>query len=158
MSPGTGCGPDASNAGAETATVPSELSAVEYTESQAEVDLHSLVSRLIYARQYLSPLIAQASEDGPLPELGTPEWVAADAAAKSAAAYVAVLHYLDAAAMASLVGARDRRVAREDHREFLIAQREASYAISAAVDWTAQSRRPSHAELERRRAVVVVPR
>lgn len=38
--------------------------------------------------------------------------------------------------------------------EALIAQREASHAISAAVDWTAASRRPSFAELQRRRGVV----
>jgi len=117
------------------------------------VDPHSPVSRLACARHYLDPLIAQAREAGPLPELGTPEWAVADATTQSAAAFVAVLCYLNAAAMASLVGARDRRVAREDHREFLIAQREASHAISAAVDWSAASRRPSHAELERRRAV-----
>lgn len=38
--------------------------------------------------------------------------------------------------------------------EALIATREASYAVSAAISWSEASRRPSHAELERRRAVV----
>jgi len=131
----------------------------DYTAAHGDyVDLYSPVSRLIYARHHLGPLVAQARADGPLPELGTPEWVAADAATRSAAAFVFALRYLDAAAMGSLVGARDRRVASESQREFLIAQREASHAISEAVDWTAQSRRPSHAELVRRRAVVVVPK
>lgn len=39
----------------------------------------------------------------------------------------------------------------------LIAQRDASYAICEALDWTAESMRPSHAELVQRRAVVAVP-
>jgi hypothetical protein len=39
-------------------------------------------------------------------------------------------------------------------RDAATAQREASYAVSDAVDWTAQSRRPSFAELQRRRGVV----
>jgi len=40
-------------------------------------------------------------------------------------------------------------------RDRLLAQREASYAICEAEDWTAASRRPSYAELVRRRSVVV---
>jgi len=44
--------------------------------------------------------------------------------------------------------------ARQDEKARLTALREASHAISAAVDWSAASQRPSHAELERRRAVV----
>jgi len=42
----------------------------------------------------------------------------------------------------------------ERERADLLAQRQASLAISAAIDWTAVSRRPSHAELQRRRSVV----
>jgi hypothetical protein len=38
-------------------------------------------------------------------------------------------------------------------RDALTSQREASYAVSGAVDWTAQSRRPSFATLQRRRGV-----
>lgn len=45
-------------------------------------------------------------------------------------------------------------IAEEHRRDRLLAQREASLAISAAVDWTAASKRPSFAELTRRRAVV----
>ncbi len=44
--------------------------------------------------------------------------------------------------------------ARQDEEARLMALREASHATSAAVDWSAASRRPSHAELVRRRAVV----
>lgn len=36
----------------------------------------------------------------------------------------------------------------------LLAQREASHAISEAVDWSAVAMAPSHAELKRRRGVV----
>lgn len=45
-------------------------------------------------------------------------------------------------------------IAEEHRRDRLLAQREASLAISAAVDWTAASKRPSFAELTRRRVVV----
>jgi hypothetical protein len=45
------------------------------------------------------------------------------------------------------------RIDDEAERAYLLAQREASYAISAALDWSAQSRRPSFAELQRRRGV-----
>jgi len=45
-------------------------------------------------------------------------------------------------------------IAEEHRRAELLAQREASYAVSEALDWSAQSRQPSHAELVRRRAVI----
>lgn len=45
-------------------------------------------------------------------------------------------------------------IAEEHRRAELLAQRQASYGVSAALDWSAQSRRPSHAELARRRAVI----
>jgi len=45
-------------------------------------------------------------------------------------------------------------IAEQIERDRLLAQREASYAVSAAIDWSAQSRQPSHAELVRRRSVV----
>lgn len=44
-------------------------------------------------------------------------------------------------------------VADGHRRDALTAQREASYAVSGAVGWTAQSRRPSFATLQRRRGV-----
>lgn len=46
-------------------------------------------------------------------------------------------------------------IAEQHRRADLLAQRQASLAISAAIDWTAVSRRPSHAELQRRRSVLV---
>ena len=103
-------------------------------------------------RAWLTPAVERARSAGPLPELGSAEWTAATDTVKRAAAFAALLAYLDAAAFGSLVAARDRRDAPGN------ALREASHAISAAVDWTALSRRPTHAELVRRRAVVPVKR
>jgi len=45
-------------------------------------------------------------------------------------------------------------IAEGHRRDALQAQREASYAVSAAIDWAAVGRRPSHDELVRRRSVV----
>ncbi len=43
----------------------------------------------------------------------------------------------------------------EEHRRAdCAAQRQASWAIADALDWTAQSKRPSFADLERRREVI----
>ncbi len=115
------------------------------------VDPYSWAGRLACATEHLTPLIAQAREAGELPEVGTPEWTAAEPMAKYAAVFVALLGHWDAYAFRGLVSARDRR------ERPLRVQREASYEISAALDWAAESRRPSHVELERRRAEVVVP-
>lgn len=49
-------------------------------------------------------------------------------------------------------------IAEQIERDQRIAERMASIEVAAAEDWTAASRRPSHAELVERRAVVVVPR
>lgn len=102
-------------------------------------------------RAWLTPAVERARSGGPLPELGGPDWVAASDTMKLASAFAALLAYMDAAAFTTLVLARDRRDAPGN------ALRQASHAISAAVDWSAASRRPSHAELDRRRAVVVMP-
>lgn len=45
-------------------------------------------------------------------------------------------------------------IAEQIERDRLKAQREASLAVSAAIDWSAQSRRPSWSELVQRRAVI----
>ncbi len=45
-------------------------------------------------------------------------------------------------------------VAEQIERDQRIAERMASIEISQALDWTAQSSRPSHAELVRRRSVI----
>ena len=99
-------------------------------------------------RAYLDPIVERARAAGPLPELGSAEWTAASDTVKRASAFAALLAHMDAAAFTSLVLARDRRDAPGN------ALRQASHAISAAVDWTAVSRRPTHAELVRRRSVV----
>ncbi len=103
-------------------------------------------------RAYLDPIVERARSAGPLPELGSAEWTAATDTVKLASAFAALLAHTDAATFTSLVLARDRREAPGN------ALRQASHAISAAVDWTAASKRPSHAELTRRRSVVVMPR
>jgi len=100
-------------------------------------------------RAWLLPAVERARAAGPLPELGGPEWTAATDTVKLASAFAALLGYLDAATFTSLVLARDRRDA-PGH-----ALRQASHAISAAENWTALSRRPTHAELVRRRSVIV---
>jgi len=46
-------------------------------------------------------------------------------------------------------------IAEQIERDRLLAQREASYAVCEAEDWTRQAGRPSHAQLVRRRSVVV---
>jgi len=93
-----------------------------------------------------------ARED--VPTFGTPTWADASPVARLLATLVHLLAVHDRCARAEWVWT-DR--ARQDEEARLTALREASYAISAAVDWSAASRRPSYAELERRRAVVVVP-
>jgi len=103
-------------------------------------------------RAYLDPIVERARAAGPLPELGSAEWTAATDPVKLASALAALLAHVDAAAFGSLVAARDRRDAPGN------ALRQASHAVCEAVDWTAQSRRPSHAELVSRRAVVGVTR
>ncbi len=45
-------------------------------------------------------------------------------------------------------------IAEQIERDRLLALREASYAVSTALDWTRQSAVPSFAELQRRRAVI----
>lgn len=102
-------------------------------------------------RAVLLPLVADARSAGPLPQLGSPEWVAAEPRARYAAAFAELLRYLEAATLRCLVSARDRREAPYK------AQREASYAVAAALDWSEQSHRPTHAELVRRRTVVTTP-
>jgi len=103
-------------------------------------------------RAYLDPIVERARAAGPLPELGSPQWTAATDPVKLASAFAALLAHMDAATFTSLVLARDRRDAPGN------TLRQASNAVCEAEDWTAASRRPSHAELVRRRAVVGVSR
>jgi Protein of unknown function (DUF2742) len=86
---------------------------------------------------------------GHCPLLGSPQWrrLPADDPRRLGAVFAAALAYED-------IASTREWWAREQHRERLTAQREASHAISDAIDWGAQSRRPSHATLQRRRGVV----
>lgn len=97
---------------------------------------------------YLLPVINAA---GRVPELGSPEWCEADEDARHAAVFVFAKRYLDHIGIRAWANVQK---AREADEERLTARREASHAVSGALDWTAQSRRPSYAELTRRRSVV----
>lgn len=116
------------------------------------------LSELEVLRGYFLPVVERARGRGPLPTPGSAAWVDADDDMKVMAVAAEFLELRQARELARLVGNRNRRLARDEHRAFLVAQREASHAVSAAVDWSAASRRPSHAELVERRAVVKVPR
>lgn len=86
---------------------------------------------------------------GQCPPLGSPQWrgLPADDPRLLGAVFAAAL------ACEDIASTREWWV-REHHRERLTAQREASYAVSDALDWSAVSRNPSHATLERRREVI----
>jgi len=90
-----------------------------------------------------------------VPAFGTPEWADASPLARLLTTLVHLLAVHDRCARAEWVWT-DR--ARQDEEARLTALREASHAISAAVNWSATDRGLPYAELERRRAVVVVPR
>jgi len=86
---------------------------------------------------------------------GDTDWLARQQAVREWLSYasreaieVFALRHFDRAESAAFL------IAEQHKRDRLLAQREASYAVSAALDWSAQSRHPSHAELVRRRSVV----
>jgi len=94
---------------------------------------------------------ASTHDSSALPELSewaerrnaVTEWL--PHAAREAVESFALRHFDRAESAAYLI-------AEQHERDRLLKQREASYAVCEAEDWTAQSRRPSHAELVRRRA------
>lgn len=96
---------------------------------------------------------------GPVPALGTAAWVAlADTDPRKLAAALAP-------AVARLLENTPAAVAMRLRRELLAEDRAvaerfkaASVALSTAQDWTRAARRPSFAELERRRAEIPVTR
>jgi len=144
-----------------TAADECEQSSPECSDEQSEVDAPEWPPRRDWSgeRAVIQEALAHtvspwaARED--VPPFGTPEWAAASPLARLLATLVHLLDVHDRCARAEWAWT-DR--ARLDEEARLTGQREASHAISAALDWTAASRRPTHAELERRRAVVVVPR
>lgn len=103
-------------------------------------------------RAWLAPAVERARAAGPLPRPGSAEWLAASEVVRTASVFAELLEHRQARAMMCLA-AWDRR-----ERAAGDALRQASHAVSGADDWTAVSRRPSHAELVRRRAVVGVTR
>lgn len=90
-----------------------------------------------------------------VPAFGTPGWAGASLVARFLATLVHLLEVHDRCARAEWAWT-DR--ASQDEEARLTALREASHAISAAVNWSATDRGLPYAELERRRAVVVMPR
>jgi len=97
---------------------------------------------------YLQPVITAA---GRVPELGSPEWCRASESARNAAVFVYAKRHLDHIGIRAWASVDKARVA---DVERLTAQRMASYAVSEAENWISASKRPSYAELTRRRAVV----
>ncbi len=145
MIPGDGCGPalfdqDEAQSTTQTATDHSEPSASECTAGQSDVDVPDWPPHRDWSGERAAIVDALALAVGPRA-----------GASPFARLLVHLLALHDRCARAEWV-CWDR--ARLDEEARLTALREASYAISAAVDWSAASRRPSHAELERRRAVV----
>lgn len=89
------------------------------------------------------------------PGFGSTAYDVAEPPAQLVAALARLLVVHDRCSRAEVVWTLERRT---EEAARLTAEREASHAVSAALDWTVASRSPSHAELVRRRAEVVVPR
>jgi len=131
----------------------SHQAAESTSESTAEQAIGALIARDDSIADYLGPKIAQCKARGPIPQLGTAEWEHLDDGDphKIGAVFVAAREWT------VITSLRDWTVLdapRQAEVERLTARREASHAVSAALDWTAASRQPSHAELVRRRAVI----
>lgn len=90
---------------------------------------------LIAVHQVVDAVLGHARPHGPLPAIGTPTWYAAPAAVQIGTLLVLAEAWL------------------VHDPELAIAERlkAASIDLSDAHDWSAASRRPSHAELQRRR-------
>ncbi len=126
--------------------------AVRFTsDSTAEDAISALIDRDGSISDYLAPRIARCEVRGPVPQLGTAEWeqLADGDPRKVGAVFVAAREW---ATITSLRRWTVLNAPRQAEAERLTAQREASYAVCEALDW--KSRRPSYAELQRRRSVV----
>jgi len=122
-------------------------------DSTAERAIGALIARDDSIADYLGPKIAQCEARGSIPQLGTAEWEHLDDGdpRKVGAVFVAAREWTTITSLrrwAVLDAPRQAEVER------LTAQREASYAVSAALDWGKQSGRPSFATLQRRRSVI----
>lgn len=165
MMPGNGRGPDADDAEAtaptQTATDEGFQSTSDCIAGQPDVDVPEWPPRRNWSGERAVIVDALALTLGPwaaredVPAFGTTRWADASPVARVLSVLVYLVDVHDRCSRAEWAWT-DR--ARQDEEVRLTALREASHAISASLDWSAQSQRPSHAELERRRAVVVVPR
>jgi len=120
----------------------------------AEHAISALIARDGAIADYLGPKIAQCEAAGPIPQLGTAEWEHLDDGdpRKVGAVFVAAREWT------TITSLRRWKVLDEPRQaevERLTCQRESSHAVCEAVDWTKQATRLSHAQLVRRRSVVV---
>jgi len=131
----------------------SHQAAESTSESTAERAIGALIARDDSIADYLGPKIAQCEARGPIPQLGTAEWEHLDDGdpRKVGAVFVAAREWT---VITSLRRWTVLDAPRQAEVERLTVQRKASHAVSAALDWTAASKRANYAELTRRRAVV----
>jgi hypothetical protein len=118
-----------------------------------EKAIGALIARDGSISDYLSPRIAKCEAQGPIPQLGTAAWEHLDDGdpRKVGAVFVAAREWTTITSLRRWTVLDAPRQAEAERRT---TQREASYAVSSALDWSKQSRRPSHSELVRRRSVV----
>jgi len=131
----------------------SHQAAESTSESTAERAIGALIARDDSIADYLGPKIAQCEARGSIPQLGTAEWEHLDDGdpRKVGAVFVAASEW------STITSLRRWKVLDEPRQaevERLTLQREASHAVSAALDWTKQAARPSFATLQRRRGVI----
>jgi len=133
--------------------IASHQAAESTAESTAEQAIGALIARDDSIADYLGPKIAQCEARGPIPQLGTAEWEHLDDGDphKIGAVFVAAREWTT---ITSLRRWTVLDAPRQAEVERLTRQREASHAIAGALDWSEQSRRPTYAELTRRRAVI----
>ncbi len=131
----------------------SHQAAESSSESTAEQAIGALIARDGAIAVYLGPKIILCEARGSIPQLGTAEWEHLDDGdpRKVGAVFVAAREW---ATITSLRRWTVLDAPRQAEVERLTLQREASHAVSAALDWSDQSRRPSYAELQRRRGEV----
>ncbi len=133
--------------------IASHQAAESTSEFTAEQAIGALIARDGSISDYLSPKIAQCEARGSIPQLGTAEWEHLDDGdpRKVGAVFVAAREW------STITSLRRWKVLDEPRQaevERLTLQREASHAVSAALDWTKQAARPSFATLQRRRGVI----
>ncbi len=124
------------------------------SQSTAEDAISALIARDGSIADYLGPKIAQCEARGSIPQLGTAEWEHLDGGdpRKVGAVFVAAREWTT---ITSLRRWKVLDEPRQAETERLTTQREASHAVSTALDWTKQAGRPSFAVLQRRRGVIV---